>query len=129
MSSTSVTYDIHGNAVSAPPTLPDGWESTWEELIGSPRFEEARQISGATLDDLRAPTGPINPNLEEAVVRALEERREKRRLYELRCVMEERQKKIDSSSESSTPSPRAPLWAARKRGSLQVVVQVRWSMK
>jgi len=100
MSSTSVTYDIHGNSVLAPPTLPDGWESTWEELIGSPRFEEARQINGATLDDLRAATGPINPGLEEAVVRALEERREKRRLYELRCVMEERQKKVDSSSES-----------------------------
>lgn len=100
MSSTSVTYDIHGNAVSAPPVLPDGWESTWEGMVGSPRFEEARQVCGATLDDLRVPTGPINPNLEEAVVRQLEERREKRRLYELRCVMEERQRKIDSSDAS-----------------------------
>ena len=30
--------------------LPDGWEMSWTELVGSPRFEEARQACGCRLE-------------------------------------------------------------------------------
>ena len=35
--------------------LAEGWETSWKELIGSPRFEAAMERQGAELDELKEP--------------------------------------------------------------------------
>ena len=38
--------------------LPAGWESSWEGMIGSPRFEEARETCGCLIEDLKVSVTP-----------------------------------------------------------------------
>lgn len=82
--------------------LPAGWESSWEGMVGSPRFEEARETCGCLLEDLKVSVTPSSKNLGQQVVQQLAERKEKRRLYELQTVLLERKRIIDSEVEKET---------------------------
>ena len=82
--------------------LPAGWESSWEGMVGSPRFEEARETCGCLLEHLKVSVTPSSKNLGQQVVQQLAERKEKRRLYELQTVLLERKRIIDSEVEKET---------------------------
>jgi len=82
--------------------LPDGWETSWESLIGSPRFEEARETCGCLIEDLKISVTPSSKNLGQQVVQQLAERKEKRRLYELQTVLIERKRIMDTEVKKET---------------------------
>ena len=82
--------------------LPDDWETSWESLIGSPRFEEARETCGCLIEDLKISVTPSSKNLGQQVVQQLAERKEKRRLYELQTVLIERKRIMDTEVKQKT---------------------------
>lgn len=82
--------------------LPDGWETSWESLIGSPRFEEARETCGCLIEDLKISVTPSSKNLGQQVVQQLAERKEKRRLYEIQTVLIERKRIMDTEVKKET---------------------------
>jgi len=93
--------------------LPAGWESSWEGMIGSPRFEEARETCGCLIEDLRVSVTPSSKNLGQQVVQQLAERKEKRRMYELQCVLLERKRLIEGEVEKETGD--TIDWAAKMK--------------
>ena len=101
--------------------LPDGWEMSWTELVGSPRFEEARQACGCRLEDLQPQGSPSKKGLDSEVMKELEERREKRRLYELRTVMVERERLVDKSKAAAQGD--STDWAAKMKAENQARIQ------
>ena len=93
--------------------LPVGWESSWEGMVGSPRFEEARETCGCLIEDLKVSVTPSSKNLGQQVVQQLAERKEKRRMYELQTVLLERKRIIESEVEKETGD--TVDWAAKMK--------------
>jgi len=84
-------------------------------MVGSPRFEEAREACGCLLEDLRPSVmqGQSQKNLGQEVVQQLADRKEKRRMYELQTVLLERKRLIEVEVETKTGD--TVDWAAKMK--------------
>ena len=100
--------------------LPIGWETSWEDMVGSPRFEESLETCGCLLEDVRTSVAPVQKSLEPKVVQQLVARREKRRLYELQTVLLERKRIIGVTEDTKTGD--TIDWAAKMKQENEVGV-------
>ena len=100
--------------------LPIGWETSWEDMVGSPRFEESLETCGCLLEDVRTSVAPVQKSLEPKVMQQLVARREKRRLYELQTVLLERKRIIGVTEDTKTGD--TIDWAAKMKQENEVGV-------
>ena len=93
----------------------------WERLIGSPRFEAARQRCGLLLSDLQTERA-ARPGADE-VQQAVAARKERRRKLEVRAVLQARQADAEKP-ESPTLGVGSAEWVAMMRKKNEEEVEV-----
>ena len=96
-------------------------DPAWERLIGSPRFEAARQRCGLLLSDLQTER-TARPGADE-VQQAVAARKERRRKLEVRAVLQARQADAEKP-ESPTLGVGSAEWVAMMRKKNEEEVEV-----